>query len=608
MTQPPPPQPKTTPVSDPSGEAVVPAEQPRLLDRDLQWLEFNRRVLNEALDPRTPLLERLSFLGIFTTNLDEFFMKRIGALYPRATRSSAHSSADRALALAIRDTLRPMLEDQARCLDDEVRPQLAARGIQLLGWEELGEDECAAMQRYFQANVYPVLTPQAVDTGHPFPFISNLSTSLAVALTYPGSEERIFARVKLPPSIPAWIELPTSSMATRRFVSLRAVVRHNLSELFPGMEVRETMLFRVTRNADVRSESIVARDLLETVAEEVRRRRLQQGVRLEHRRGADPWLLLQVVEAMGFLPEQIYELPRDLDMAEYRNICKISDKELHYEPWTPVVPPALGKKVTDLFSAIRAGDILAHHPYEDFEASVARFIRTATQDKDVLAIKMTLYRAGDESPFIPLMIEAAEAGKQVACLIELKARFDEHRNIRWAQALEDAGVHVIYGIIGVKTHAKTAIVVRREPDGLRRYAHIGTGNYNPQTARLYTDLSLLTCNPEITAEVGEVFNHLTGRSIRHDFQHLLVAPINMKARLLAMIRREAEHRAAGRPARIVAKCNQLEDPEICAALYEAAAVGLQIDLIVRGFCLLRPGVPGLSESIRVVSVIGRFLE
>jgi len=584
-----------------------PADMPatvEFLDRDLCWLEFNRRVLHEATDWRTPLLERVTFLGIFNSNLDEFFMKRTRRMMRRFAADST------AVGLAeLRERLVPMLAEQARCFREDLIPALAENNILLLSWSQLEPHERESMDNYFLESVFPVLTPQTVDPGHPFPFMSNLSTSLALALDYPETGERLFARVKVPKLLPQWIELsPESSLGARRFVRLRDIIQNNLDHLFPGMTVLDVMPIRVTRNAEVEYEGDPDDDLLEIVEEELRMRRLQQVVRLEHGPNANPWLLDMVVGQLNLMPEQVFEVRGELDYTDLKKIASLKLPELRYPPWTPTVPNSLIGDRADMFSLIRNGDVLVHHPYESFDASVSRFIRAAVEDENVVAIKLTVYRTSDDSPFVPLLIQAAEAGKQVACLVELKARFDEQRNIRWANALENAGVHVVYGMVGVKTHTKTAIVVRREADGLRCYAHIGTGNYNPQTAKLYTDLGLFTCRPDVAGDVIELFHYLTGRSLKRDYRKLLVAPVTMRGKFIEMIEREQQHHEEGRPARIVAKMNQLEDPDVCRALYRASQAGLPIDCIVRGFCVLRPGLPELSPTIRVLSIIGRFLE
>ena len=601
-------------MNEKSEKAPVPAinSLPRYVDRDLSWLEFNRRVLHEALDPRTPLLERLQFLKIFTTNLDEFFMKRIGAVMHRQSEKDAQLHGDVEPLVqrlkAIHDMVVPMVSNRANCLRDEILPQLSKNQIQLLDWNDLTDSEREQANTHFQNNVFPILTPQSVDHSHPFPFMSNLSVSLAIRLKNPFTEERLFARVKVPKLLPQWIELDTEPDDARRFIDLRSIIFHNLSFLFPGMTIQNVMTLRVTRSAEIDYDDEDSHDLLELVTEEVRQRRLQRVVRLEHSTTDDRWLLDTVVEQLELPPEQVYEMPDSYDYVDFNQIASLDIPDLHYIPWSPTVPSPLVDDDADIFALIRSGDVLVHHPYESFDASVSRFVRTAVEDENVLAIKMAVYRTSEDSPFLPLLIQAAERGKQVACLVELKARFDEHRNIRWANALEDAGVHVVYGLAGVKTHSKTMIVVRREPDGLRSYAHIGSGNYNPQTAKVYTDLGLFTCRPEITDDVVELFHSLTGRSIKYDYEQLLVAPVNMKEKFLEMIQAEQRAHEMGKPAQIIAKMNQIQDPDICEALYLASQSGLNIDLIVRGFSVLRPGVPGLSPTIRVISIIGRFLE
>jgi polyphosphate kinase len=589
---------------------VSPAE---FLNRELTWLEFNRRVLHQAIDERTPLLERARFLAIFTSNLDEFYMKRVGGLKRQIAAGVVSRTPDGrtpAEQLAeIRRLVLPMLQEQADVFRDEIRPKLAEAGVHLLRWDQLTDEERRTADAYFQANVFPVLTPLAVDPGHPFPFISNLSTSLGVALSYPKSDERVFARIKVPQVLPQWVRLDTDDTDGQfRFVSLIDIICNNIDDLFPEMTVRSMMPFRITRNADIERDEEDAEDLLELVEQELRQRRFEKIVRLEHGPAPDPWMRRFLMEELELTESDVYELPAELDFTDLNVVADLNLPNLKFRPWTPMVPPALADEETDIFSIIRAGDLLVHHPYESFTASVERFVRSAATDPKVLALKMTLYRTGDDSPFIKTLIRAAEAGKQVVCLIELKARFDEERNVQIAQALEKAGVHVVYGLVGYKTHTKTAMIVRQETDGLRVYAHIGTGNYHAGTAKLYTDLGLLTCKPAYGGELAQVFNYLTGRSMKQEYDKLLVAPVNMKRRFHEMIEREIEHAEAGRRAHIVAKMNSLEHRGICRSLYRASQAGVRIDLIVRGFCCLRPGVEGMSENIRVISIIGRFLE
>jgi polyphosphate kinase len=588
------------------------------LNRELEWLEFNERVLHEALDPRTPLLERVRFFGIFNSNLDEFCMKRIGALKRQvesgAQRLSAGLTPVQQLS-AIRQKLVPALLRQAESYRQSIVPELAANGVYLLRWDQLAAHEREFATQYFKANVFPVLTPLAVDPGLPFPFLSNLSTSLGVTLKHPDRDEKLFARIKVPKIFPQWIQLRGQDGASPslRFVSLMDVIAQNLRGLFPDMETIDIMPFRITRNADIERDEDDTDDLLEMIAEEIKQRRFAEVVRLEHGPNPDPWMLRFLMDELEIGEADVYLCPELLDYADLKPIADLNLPQLRYEAWVPAVPAAFAESQgagdsSSIFAAIRAGDVLVHHPYESFGASVEKFIRAAAEDPKTLAIKMTLYRTGDDSPFIPLLARAAERGKQVVVLIELKARFDEARNIHWAQELENSGVHVVYGVIGLKTHAKTALVVRQEGEGLLCYAHVGTGNYHKDTAKLYTDVGLFTAKPSFTEDVVELFHFLTGRSLKRNYRQLLVAPINMRDRFVEMIGREAEHAKAGRPARIIAKCNSLEDAAICRALYQASQAGVRIDLIVRGFCSLRPGVPGLSDNVRVISVIGRFLE
>jgi polyphosphate kinase len=604
--------PEATPASPEGGQPEVSPQE--FLNRDVSWLEFNKRVLHEALDERTPLLERLRFLGIFTNNLDEFFMKRIGALKRQIASGTVTQTPDgltpaQNLA-AIRQAVLPMLQQQADAFVNIICPALAAKGVHLLSWEELTDAEREKSTAYFRANVFPVLTPLAVDPGNPFPFISNLSTSFGVILLHPDRHENLFARVKVPEVLPAWVRLDSpSDTSPTRFVSLHELIRHNLDDLFPDMAVVDVMRFRVTRNADLERDEEEAEDLLELVEEELRQRRFANVVRLEvAARENNAWILEFLVRELQIERDDVYEMPGELDYDDLRAVAELNVPALRYEPWTPVVPPALADEDADLFKVIREGDVMVHMPYESFTASVERFVKAAADDPKVLAIKMTLYRTGADSPFIQTLIRAAEARKQVVVLVELKARFDEERNIRIANELEKAGVHVVYGIVGLKTHTKTTLVVRQDPDGIRCYAHVGTGNYHAGTARLYTDLGILTADAGITQDLVELFHYLTGRSLKRDYQKLLIAPVNMQPRFMELIEREVEHHRAGRPARIIAKMNSLEERKVCRALYRASQAGLPIDLIVRGFCTLRPGVPGLSENIRVTSVIGRFLE
>ncbi len=551
-----------------TGAGAAAAGPSEFLSRDLTWLEFNRRVLHEALDDRTPLLERVRFLGIFTSNLDEYFMKRVGGLKRQIAAGVVAQSLDGmtpAHTLAsIRAAVVPMLAQQAACYKNVLRPALAENGIHLLEWSDLSETDRESATRYFRATVFPVLTPLAVDPGIPFPFISNLSTSLAVVLHHPDKHENLFARVKVPEVLPKWVGLHNvAGSGPMRFVSLNTLIRQNLQDLFPDMAVVDVMPFRVTRNADLERDEEEAEDLLELMEEEIRQRRFARMVRLEYGPNTNQWVLEFLMRELQLVPEDLYEMSGELDYDDLRSIADLNIPRLRFEPWSAMVPAPFADEDADIFNVIHNGDVLVHLPYESFTGSVERFVRAAAADPNVLAIKMTLYRTGDRSSFIQTLIGAAEAGKQVVCLVELKARFDEERNIHLASALEKAGVHVVYGIVGLKTHTKTTLVVRQDLDGIRSYVHIGTGNYHSGTAKLYTDLGLFTCDPGITHDVIELFHYLTGRSLKRDYRKLLVAPVNMQARFLELIDREAANAKAGKPARIVAKMNALEDRKVC---------------------------------------------
>ncbi len=596
----------------PSSQTPAKEGPAEFLNRDLSWMEFNRRVLHEAIDDRTPLLERLRFLGIFTSNLDEFIMKRVGGLKRQIAGGAVSVSPDgltpRQTIAAIRQAVLPMLQLQADCYTRAIRPALSQNGVHILTWDQLTGPEREEANRHFSASVFPILTPLAVDPGNPFPFMSNLSTSLGVVLHHPDRHENLFARVKVPEVLPRWITLGGPAARPARLVSLMDVIRNNLDDLFPDMAIVDVMPFRVTRNADLERDEEDADDLRELMEEELRQRRMAKVVRLEYGPNVNDWILEFLIRELELTPDDVYHMAAELDYEDLKPACDLNIPALRYDAWTPVVPPALADDDADMFNVIRHGDVLVHLPYESFTASIERFVKTAAADPKVLAIKMTLYRTGDDSPFISYLIHAAEARKQVVCLVELKARFDEERNILLANKLEKAGVHVLYGVIGLKTHTKACLVVRQDADGIRSYAYIGTGNFNAGTARVYTDLGLFTCDPQITHDVVELFHYLTGRSLKRDYHKLLVAPVNMESRFMEMIEREIENQKNGRPARIVAKMNALEEKKIVRALYRASQAGVPIDLIVRGFCTLRPGVPGLSENIRVISVIGRFLE
>jgi polyphosphate kinase len=568
------------------------------LNRDYSLLEFNRRVLEQALESSTPLLERIRFLAIFSANLDEFFMKRANRL--RNQPEVAAQCRDRVLAL---------LGNRSKVWHDEILPSLAANGIRLLNWADLEEGERQAAAVYFQNEVFPVLTPLAVDPSHPFPFLSNLSVSLGLRLRKSVGGNALFARIKIPEMLPQWLHLNEKKGDTEiRLLRLADLIRHHLPSFFPEMIIDSVTTFRATRNADVGHDPDDVEDVLDVVEEELRLRRVSDLVRIQFGPGADPLTLKMLEEELELPGSDFFETPGEISERSLFELSALNRPELKYKPFNPRVPAALQGGDKNIFKVIRDGDLLVQLPYESFDASVERFLLEAANDKKVLAIKIALYRLGDNSPLIPHLIRAAESGKQVVCVVELKARFDEARNISISETLEKSGVHVVYGVVGLKTHSKIALVVRREAKGYRFYGHIGTGNYNPSTARSYTDFGLFTCDQAITADMIEIFNYLTGLSQRVDYKKFLVAPVNMKRRVLECIRNETKNAKNGIPTHIMAKMNSLEEPEVCQALYEASQAGVQVDLVIRGICCLRPGVPGLSEHIRVTSVVGRFLE
>jgi polyphosphate kinase len=581
-------------------------ESVRYLNRELSWLDFNARVLALADQQATPLLERAKFLAIFSSNLDEFFQVRVAGLKDQVAAGLGATGddgigPDEQLA-AIRARVQELLRHQDRVELDEVVPALAENGIGIVDWVDLDDGDRAHLADVFENLVFPVLTPLAVDPGHPFPYISNLSLNLACLVRDPVSGERRFARVKVPDLLPRFVELPDGA----RWLPLEQLIAQNLGALFPGMDVVAHHPFRVTRNADLTLEEEEADDLLAAVEVELRRRRFGRAVRLEVARGTPPEILSLLVRELDLVDDDVYETVGLLDLGGLWHLAGLPRPDLKDEPFRSVTQARLSgadDEVVDVFDRIRQGDVLLHHPYDSFRTSVTAFIRQAAVDPSVLAIKQTLYRTSADSPIVRALIEAATEGKQVVALVELKARFDEKANVTWARALEQAGVHVVYGLLGLKTHTKTALVVRQEPDGVRRYCHIGTGNYNERTARLYEDLGLLTCDPQIGADLSQLFNYLTGYGRQERFRKLLVAPGAMRSRLLELIVRETE--AGGR---ITMKMNSLVDVEMIDALYAASAAGVQVDLVVRGICCLRPGVPGLSENVRVRSVVGRFLE
>jgi len=570
------------------------------IDRDASWIDFNDRVLAEALDERTPLLERAKFLAIFTSNLDEFFMKRVALL------RTGHAGEKSSRFLQLRQKLLPILKRQAECFCHAIIPGLAGHGIFLRRWSDLTDAQRTEATAYFERHISPALTPLVINPEHPFPFISNLSTSLVFRVQEPESGVQMIGRIKVPGGLKQWVPLSAGiETGTRLLVPLHEVIRGNISQLYNGMNISATTLVRITRDAEVELVEDSDAEIRLRVQEQVRQRRYEPVVRLEFGPRADAGIREMLRERFHLTAADIYEVDEEVDFTTLFEIAGLPIPELRDAPWTPVALPSLADGV---FAAIQAGDVLVHHPYESFDASVEHFISVAADDPDTVAIKMTAYRIGDDTPFVKSLIRAAEHGKQVACVMEIKARFDEERNLHWAAELERVGAHVTFGVSGLKTHAKTALVVRKEGGGLRSYVHVGTGNYHVKTARLYADFGLLTCEPQLARDVVNLFHYLTGHAQAPACSKLLVAPSTMRSRLLELIRREIANRKEGKPARIVAKMNQLEDPQIIQALCDASEAGVPIDLIIRGFCCLRPGIPGRTENIRVRSIIGRFLE
>ncbi|HVR74023.1 MAG TPA: polyphosphate kinase 1 [Planctomycetota bacterium] len=605
-------------------EQAAPPE-PLFFNRELSWIEFNSRVLDEALDQRNPLLERIRFLAIWASNLDEFFMIRVGAVKEqiagRVQRSSADGLTPNEQLAAVRKALQPLRESEFKLLLEDLIPKLREQGIYLLDSAQLGPNQKAFLAEYFDRQVFPVLTPLVFDPSHPFPHISNLSLNLAVVIQDPEAGE-LFARVKVPEVLPRFVPLPAEApegpapAATgggevppeRRhyFAWLEQVIAAHLATLFPGVTVAGAHSFRVARNADLEIVEDEAGDLLRTIEEGVRQRRFGEAVRLAVAEGMPEGIRNLLMTNLDLEPGDVDVVRRAQGLSDLMALTKLDRPDLKWPPIYPSVPAAL-RGPLDIFSAIRQQDVLLHHPYDSF-APVVDFIQAAAADPDVLAIKQTLYRVGSDSPIVRALMNARERGKQVSVLVELKARFDEENNITWARALERAGVHVVYGVLGLKTHAKIALVVRKEPDGIRRYVHLGTGNYNAATARAYTDFGLLTARPDIGADASELFNFLTGHSRQDSYRKLLVAPITLRRRILELIDREiASHRESG-GGHTILKVNSLVDAEVIQALYRASEAGVQVDLIVRGMCCLRPGLPGLSESIRVRSIVGPYLE
>jgi polyphosphate kinase len=639
---------------EPEEDVEEPLPDDRFLDRELGWLAFNERVLELAEDPSLPLLDRTRFLAIFASNLDEFFMVRVAGLKRRIATGLAVRAASglepREVLAAISKRAHELMARHAAVFGDDVRPALADHDITLVGWEALSASEQAGLHDFFRDAVFPVLTPLAVDPAHPFPYISGLSLNLAVVVRNPATGKEHFARVKVPPLLPRLVMVPEDlgeapgggataddgtgaprtgsaqpsgdgggrpvSRERTRFVSLEAVIAHHLDQLFPGMEVVAHHTFRVTRNEDLEVEEDDAENLLQALEKELLRRRFGPPVRLELAEDAPEDIRDLLLRELGVTRAETYVLPEPLDLRGLNLVADLSTSarpDLSFPTFVPRTHRALtdGReraKPSDVFAAIRARDVLLHHPYDSFSTSVQAFLEQAAADPDVLAIKQTLYRTSGDSPIVDALIDAAEAGKQVLALVEIKARFDEQANISWARKLERSGVHVVYGIVGLKTHSKLCLVVRQEGERLRRYCHVGTGNYNPKTARIYEDLGLLTADDEVGEDLTKLFNQLSGYAPKTRYSRLLVAPRGLRRGVVERIEAEAEHHRAGRPARVRIKVNSMVDEAVIDALYRASRAGVPVDVVVRGICALRPGVPGLSETIRVRSVLGRFLE
>lgn len=602
-------------------ESGLPSD--RFLDREISWLQFNERVLQLAADETVPLLERARFLSIFTSNLDEFFMVRVAGLKRRIATGLAVRSASglepREVLEQISLVAHELQAMQSAVFTERVRPALADEGIAIVRWDQLTEEERERLTDLFAAQVFPVLTPLSVDPAHPFPYISGLSLNLAVVLINAKTGKEHFARVKVPPLLPRllhiWPKAGESAVAdlfSTRFVPLEDVIAAHLDMLFPGMEVHEHYTFRVTRNEDLEVEEDDAENLLAALEKELTRRRFGPPVRLEVDEDMDDHVLDMLVRELGVHPSEVYRLPAPLDLRGLEVIADLERSDLRYEPFRPQthadLAPAETAKASDILGIVRYKDVLLQHPYDSFSTSVQAFIEQAAADPKVLAIKQTLYRTSGDSPIVDALIDAAEAGKQVLAVVEIKARFDEQNNISWARKLEHAGVHVVYGIVGLKTHAKLCLVVRQEAEGLRRYCHVGTGNYNPKTARLYEDFGLLTSDPQVGEDLTRLFNQLSGIAPRSKFKRLLVAPRSVRSGLIERIEAEIEHQLAGRPGLVQMKLNSIVDENVIDALYRASMAGVHVDIWVRGICALRPGVEGLSENIEVHSILGRFLE
>jgi polyphosphate kinase len=589
----------------------------RYLDRELSWLAFNQRVLELAEDPQVPLLERVNFLAIFASNLDEFFMVRVAGLKRRiATGIAVPTNVGRAPLDVLADISRVAHELQARhaaVFRDLVKPALDAVDIHIETWTDLDEEDRERVNELFSQRIFPVLMPLAVDPGHPFPYISGLSLNLSVRVRNPKTEKVEFARVKVPPVLPRFVALPDNGSGRARYIPLEDLISNHLGYLFPGMEILEHHEFRLTRNEDVEIDEDESENLIQALEKELLRRRFGPPIRLEISDDMDSVTLDLLIRELDITEQEVYRLPAPLDLSGLFELMKLDKPALKYPPHLPTTPvqllPTEPNSAPDVFQAVTKSDVLLHHPYESFATSVQAFLEQAAADPQVLAIKQTLYRTSGDSPIVEALIDAAEAGKQVLAIVEIKARFDEQNNISWARKLEKAGVHVVYGLVGLKTHAKVSLVVRQEKDGdLRYYTHIGTGNYNPKTSRIYEDLGLLTADPQVGKEVTRLFNELSGYAIEKKFSRLLVAPRYLRKQLIKRIENETANAKAGLPSRIQIKINSMVDEAVIDALYRASNAGVSVDIWVRGICSLRPGVPGLSENIRVRSILGRYLE
>ena len=586
----------------------------RLIDRELSWLDFNERVLQLAEDPSIPLLERCRFLAIFSSNLDDFYMIRVATAKRKIensiTKKNTAGYTPIELMIEISKKTNSLISRMVKCFHEDLLPKLADNGIEMVDWENLTDDEKDYINSVFTKRIFPVLTPLAVDPSHPFPYISGLSLNLAVLVKKPDTHEELFARVKVPASLPRFME--TANFASTRFIAIEQVIIANLHQLFPGMEIEDYYTFRITRNADLELEEEESENILESMEQELLRRKFGPPVRLEVASDIKSDLVDRLKSELSIREGDISRYREPLDLTGLNRIADLDRPELKFLPFRNQVAQELREidpeSNEDFFAAIRKGEILLHHPYDSFNSSVVRFLEAAASDPQVLAIKQTLYRTSGDSPIVDALIEAAEAGKQVLAVIEIRARFDEQANVRWARKLEDVGVHVVYGLVGFKTHAKLSLVVREEGNSVKRYCHVGTGNYNPKTARMYEDLGILSADEKLGEDLNKLFNQLSGFAPQSSYNRLLVAPRSIRPELLAKINREIENKKLGKPAFIRMKLNSLLDEEFIEAFYLASIAGVEVDLVIRGICALRPGITGLSENIRVRSVLGRFLE